>query len=126
MPERFFKSLAASHSAFISRQARCGSSVARLCSSTKPTRSDVWASLSCRTYTSAPLKDVPRPLVALPFAQFIGGLPWRVHTPEQAAQLVQSRLDVARPECVAGRVAGPGDLVEVRTDPGEVVSIDRA
>src|SRR5450631_1759724 len=126
MPERLFKSLAASHRAFISRQARCGSSVARLCSSTNPTRSEVWASLSCRTYTRAPLNDVPRPLVFLPFAQFIRDLPRRVDAPEQAAQLVQGGLDVACAECVAGCVAGAGDLIEVRADPGEVVPIDRA
>jgi len=103
-PDRFFNSSAASHSAFISRHARCDRRSPDY-AGPRNRRVRMFGRFVVQDIHKRALEGRPAPLVALPFAQFIGGPPWRVHTPEQAAQLVQRRLDVARAECVAGRVA---------------------
>ncbi len=68
----------------------------------------------------------PASLGGSAFCPVHGGLAWRVDTPEQAAQLLKGGLDIARPECIAGYIAGASDLIEVRADPRQVVPIDRA
>jgi hypothetical protein len=51
-------------------------------------------------------------------AQFIGAVPDSVETRDEPPQFVEQPFDVLRTVGIAGRVADPCDLVEVRTAGG--------